>query len=87
MKTLKSAGVPSSQIALHPIADGRDVPGDSSPKFFDWLEAKLKELDCGEIVSMFGRAWGKDRDNRWKRIEAAFRSLTEGTAFVHIRKD
>ncbi|KAA8497012.1 2,3-bisphosphoglycerate-independent phosphoglycerate mutase [Porphyridium purpureum] len=86
LKTLKDSGAASSSIALHPIADGRDVPGDSSPKFFDWLENLTKEIGCGEIVSTFGRAWGKDRDNRWKRIEAAFRSLTEGTAFVHIQK-
>ena len=66
-------------------AHGRDVPGDTSPKYFDWLEGKIKQYGVGQINSAWGRGWGKDRDNRWLRIEAAFRSLVEGTAAVHVR--
>ena len=44
-----------------------------------------RQYGVGQINSIWGRGWGKDRDNRWKRIETAFRSLVEGTAAVHIR--
>ena len=94
------------------ILDGRDVAGDSSPYFIDWLEKRLNKYNIGRINSIRGRAWGKDRDNRcvlnkkrttkiyrvlitykhlahcncrWKRIESAFRSYTEGTAALHVR--
>jgi len=85
LKALKKNGVSGDQVSLHPITDGRDVPGDSSPKFFDWLEKSTSEIGVGVINSVWGRAWGKDRDNRWKRIEAAVRSLNEGTGFLHVQ--
>ena len=66
-------------------ADGRDVAGDSSPRFVTWLESKLQQYNVGQLNSIWGRAWGKDRDNRWLRIEAAFLSLVSGTAGLHVR--
>jgi 2,3-bisphosphoglycerate-independent phosphoglycerate mutase len=81
----KQQGLKGSQLSIHVITDGRDVPGDTSPKYFDWLESKIAEYGVGQINSAWGRGWGKDRDNRWMRIEAAFRSLVEGTAAVHVR--
>lgn len=84
LQVCKQQGLSGSQLSIHVITDGRDVPGDSSPRFFDWLEAKIAEHGVGQINSVWGRGWGKDRDNRWLRIEAAFRSLVEGTAAVHV---
>eukprot|EP00823_Brevimastigomonas_motovehiculus_P000332 TRINITY_DN10427_c0_g1_i1.p1 TRINITY_DN10427_c0_g1~~TRINITY_DN10427_c0_g1_i1.p1 ORF type:complete len:617 (-),score=114.15 TRINITY_DN10427_c0_g1_i1:81-1931(-) len=78
------SGLKQRQLAFHVITDGRDVPGDSSPKYITWLETQLTKYGVGSIVSIWGRGWGKDRDNRWKRIEAAFRSLVEGVGAVHV---
>lgn len=33
------------KVSLHPITDGRDVAGDSSPKYFDWLQDKIKKVN------------------------------------------
>jgi len=85
LKMLSAKGVPSDNVSVHVITDGRDVAGDSSPKYIEWLEGKLSDYKVGQINSVWGRAWGKDRDNRWKRIETAFRSMTEGTAFIHVK--
>jgi bisphosphoglycerate-independent phosphoglycerate mutase (AlkP superfamily) len=76
--------VPGDRVHIHAVTDGRDVAGDSSPRYIDWLAAAIARHGVGKLVSLFGRAWGKDRDNRWKRIEAAFRSLCEGTAAIHL---
>ena len=70
---------------MHVITDGRDVAGDSSPKYLKHIQSTLDEHKVGQINSVWGRGWGKDRDNRWKRIEAAFRSLVEGTGAIHIK--
>ena len=62
-----------------------------SPIFARFAETHMSmlflQLGVGQINSVWGRGWGKDRDNRWKRIEAAYRSLTEGTAGVHVQLD
>lgn len=78
-------GLKGPALSVHVITDGRDVPGDSSPKYLQWLDEKMKQYGVGQINSIWGRGWGKDRDNRWMRIEAAYRSLVEGTAAVHVQ--
>eukprot|EP00048_Salpingoeca_helianthica_P002236 m.55689 g.55689 ORF g.55689 m.55689 type:complete len:600 (+) comp11982_c2_seq1:46-1845(+) len=78
-------GLKGAELSIHVITDGRDVPGDSSPKYLQWLEEKIKQYGVGQVNSIWGRGWGKDRDNRWMRIEAAYRSLVEGTAAVHVQ--
>ena len=39
LKLLAGAGVPGDRVFIHVITDGRDVAGDSSPRYIDWLEA------------------------------------------------
>eukprot|EP00047_Mylnosiga_fluctuans_P005017 m.237894 g.237894 ORF g.237894 m.237894 type:complete len:604 (+) comp13214_c0_seq1:2-1813(+) len=85
LKLAAEQGLPGKQLSIHVITDGRDVPGDTSPKYFDWLQEKIAQYGVGQIDSVWGRGWGKDRDNRWKRIEAAYRSLVEGTAALHVQ--
>ena len=80
-------GVPRNSVHVHAVTDGRDVAGDSSPKYVEWLQKAMEKHKVGQLVSCCGRAWAKDRDNRWKRIEAAFRSLCEGTAAIHLQVD
>eukprot|EP00899_Mesostigma_viride_P010167 jgi/Mesvir1/19151/Mv01174-RA.1 len=85
LRLAAASGLPKEKLSLHPILDGRDVPGDSSPKFLAWLEEVIAKYSVGQINSVWGRGWGKDRDNRWKRIEAAFLSLVTGNGAVHVQ--
>ncbi len=39
---------------------------------------KMKEIGVGKIASIMGRYYAMDRDNRWDRIETAYKALTEG---------
>ncbi|ESK38409.1 2,3-bisphosphoglycerate-independent phosphoglycerate mutase [Acinetobacter nectaris CIP 110549] len=71
----------NAKVYLHAFTDGRDTPPKSA-------ESALKKLDAlfaqypnqGRIVSMIGRYFAMDRDNRWDRVEQAYRLLTEGEA-------
>lgn len=67
-------------VYVHVILDGRDTPHNSGETFVAKLEAKLKELQCGQIASVAGRFWAMDRDNRWDRIEKAYRAMAQGVS-------
>ena len=38
---------------------------------------RLQDLGVGRIASLVGRYYAMDRDNRWDRVESAYRLLTE----------
>src|SRR5260370_10088048 len=40
----------------------------------------MRELGAGEIATLVGRYYAMDRDNRWERIELAYRALVHGEA-------
>lgn len=68
-------------VYLHAFLDGRDTPprsAEPSLKRFDALFAHYPNQ--GRIATMIGRYFAMDRDNRWDRVEQAYRLLTEGEA-------
>lgn len=68
-------------VYLHAFLDGRDTPPKSaepSLKRFDDLFAQYPNQ--GKLATMIGRYYAMDRDNRWERVEQAYRLLTEGVA-------
>ena len=65
-------------VYVHAFLDGRDTPPTSGITFVAALEDKMKELGVGKIASLSGRFYAMDRDNRWDRVEKAYRNLTEG---------
>ncbi|MEM1067228.1 MAG: 2,3-bisphosphoglycerate-independent phosphoglycerate mutase [Pseudomonadota bacterium] len=72
-KVIAGAGVP---VAVHAITDGRDVPPRSAADQLATLEADLPE--GAHIVTITGRYYAMDRDNRWDRVERAYRAMIEG---------
>lgn len=38
----------------------------------------MKEIGVGEIATINGRYYAMDRDNRWDRVEKAYKAITEG---------
>ena len=40
----------------------------------------MRELGVGEIAALVGRYYAMDRDNRWERVELAYRALVHGQA-------
>jgi 2,3-bisphosphoglycerate-independent phosphoglycerate mutase len=65
-------------VFLHAFTDGRDTPPNSGLGYIRQIEAKMAELGVGKIASVSGRYWAMDRDNRWPRVEKAYRAITRG---------
>ncbi len=69
-----------SRVYLHVFLDGRDTPPKSAAQSLAALQEKCQALGVGKIVSMVGRFYAMDRDNRWERVEPAYDLLTKGKA-------
>ena len=66
------------RVYVHAILDGRDTPPTSGIHHVENLLAKMKEIGIGEIATVGGRYFAMDRDNRWDRVERAYRAMVRG---------
>jgi 2,3-bisphosphoglycerate-independent phosphoglycerate mutase len=73
------------KVFIHVILDGRDTLYNSGKDFVSKLEEKIKKIGVGEIASVSGRYYAMDRDNRWDRIERAYRAMVEGVSETYHR--
>ncbi|MDR0596223.1 MAG: 2,3-bisphosphoglycerate-independent phosphoglycerate mutase [Clostridiales Family XIII bacterium] len=76
VRLARDSGV--SRIYIHAWLDGRDTPPRSAAGFLAELEASLSELGAGQVVTISGRYYAMDRDNRWERIAKAYDAITVG---------
>jgi 2,3-bisphosphoglycerate-independent phosphoglycerate mutase len=76
LELARDAGL--KQVFVHAFFDGRDVPPDSAIGFTAELEEKIKEIGVGAIATLMGRYYAMDRDNRWERVEKAYRAMVLG---------
>ena len=65
-------------VYVHAFLDGRDTPPASGKSYIEQLQNKMDEIGVGKIASLSGRYYAMDRDNRWDRVEKAYRALAEG---------
>ncbi len=78
------------EVSIHAITDGRDVAPSSAEGFVKQLEDELP--DNARIDTVCGRYFAMDRDNRWDRVEQAFKAMIHadapraGTALEAVRK-
>lgn len=68
------------KVFVHCFMDGRDTPPHSGVEFVQRLQRKMRELGVGEIATLCGRYYAMDRDNRWERVELAYKAITHGDA-------
>ncbi len=66
------------QVCVHAFLDGRDTPPKSGSDYLKQLEDEIARIGCGQVATVIGRYFAMDRDNRWERVERAYRALTEG---------
>ncbi len=76
LEMAKKEGI--TNVYVHCFLDGRDTAPTSGKGFIEALEAKMKEIGVGEIATINGRYYAMDRDNRWDRVEKAYRAITAG---------
>lgn len=75
LKLAKQRGL--DRVYVHCFMDGRDTSPTSGIDYIKELNEKCAEY-TGRIATITGRYWAMDRDNRWERVERAYRALTEG---------
>jgi len=66
------------EVFIHAFMDGRDTPPKSGAGYLQQLETELSRIGLGAVATVTGRYYAMDRDNRWERVEKAYRALTEG---------
>jgi 2,3-bisphosphoglycerate-independent phosphoglycerate mutase len=64
-----------TRVFLHAFTDGRDTSPNSGLGYIRQVEAKMKEIGIGRIATVSGRYYAMDRDNRWQRVEKAYRAI------------
>ena len=74
------------KLVVHPFTDGRDTSPTSGKSYLMDLHNHLESINCGRIATVCGRYYAMDRDNRWERIESAYKMLlsSEGEYFENI---
>ena len=72
----KRRGLPADHVCIHLFTDGRDTGPFTGKSYIAEIEAKLAEIGVGRIVSLVGRYYAMDRDNRWERVKLAYDLLT-----------
>jgi 2,3-bisphosphoglycerate-independent phosphoglycerate mutase len=63
-------------VAVHAWTDGRDTAPRSADAFLSDLEDSLPP--GASIATVCGRYFSMDRDNRWERVESAWRAMVLG---------
>lgn len=66
-----------TEVCIHAITDGRDTDPRDGLATIEKIEAAVAEIGVGRIVTISGRYYALDRDNRWDRVQLAYDVLTE----------
>jgi 2,3-bisphosphoglycerate-independent phosphoglycerate mutase len=78
-RAITAAGVP---VVVHAITDGRDVAPSSAAHFMATL---LDGLPAGaRVATVTGRYYAMDRDNRWERVQTAYRAMVLGQGVAAV---
>ncbi len=76
LQMAKEIGVPN--VLIHPFLDGRDTPPRSGVGHLERLLAEAGRIGAGEVATVMGRYYAMDRDNRWDRVERAYKAMVRG---------
>ncbi|MEZ4293295.1 MAG: 2,3-bisphosphoglycerate-independent phosphoglycerate mutase, partial [Myxococcota bacterium] len=71
-------GLVGDRVVFHAFLDGRDTPPRSAERYLKELQAAMDETGVGVIGTICGRFFAMDRDQRWERVEIAYRALVAG---------
>jgi 2,3-bisphosphoglycerate-independent phosphoglycerate mutase len=76
IETAKALEARGLQVRLHLFGDGRDVAPKSAKKYLIHLERSIGINT--QIVSLTGRYFSLDRDNRWERVAQGYGAMVNG---------
>lgn len=66
------------EVYVHGFLDGRDVGPSTALGYIIDAEQVMKDIGVGKFASISGRYYAMDRDNRWERVEKAYRVIVDG---------
>ena len=66
-------------VRVHAFLDGRDTPPRSAGPSLERMTVATAGLDDAAIATVTGRYYAMDRDQRWDRVEMAWRAIVDGT--------
>ncbi|MGB3669951.1 MAG: 2,3-bisphosphoglycerate-independent phosphoglycerate mutase [Phormidesmis sp.] len=66
-----------TDVCIHAITDGRDTKPTDGEVSLQKLQSAIDRIGIGRMVTLSGRYFAMDRDNRWERIEKVYRVMTE----------
>jgi len=64
-----------SNVFIHGILDGLDVPPRTADVYLEAVEVKLGDIGVGRIATLCGRSFAMDTAERWERTARAFTML------------
>ncbi|HEX6127058.1 MAG TPA: 2,3-bisphosphoglycerate-independent phosphoglycerate mutase [Pyrinomonadaceae bacterium] len=73
LRMAKQEGV--SDVFVHGILDGRDVPPRTADVHVEALEIKMADIGIGKIATLCGRFFAMDSSENWERTARAFTML------------
>ena len=65
----------AASIAIHGFLDGRDTPPRSAEPSILRMQEVLNTIPGAEFSTISGRYFAMDRDQRWDRVEKAYRAI------------
>lgn len=74
----------ADEVLVHAFLDGRDTPPRSAKASIERFEKTFKSMPGARFASLCGRYFAMDRDNRWDRVEKAWRLLTQANGEFHV---
>jgi 2,3-bisphosphoglycerate-independent phosphoglycerate mutase len=77
---VKLAAGLGARVAVHAFLDGRDTPPRSALPSLHRLAQVCADQAHASIASIGGRYFGMDRDQRWDRVERAWRAIVDADA-------
>ncbi|WP_414563856.1 MULTISPECIES: 2,3-bisphosphoglycerate-independent phosphoglycerate mutase [unclassified Anabaena] len=69
-----------SEVCIHAITDGRDTAPTEGVKAIKLLQDRIDKTGVGRIVTLSGRYYAMDRDQRWDRVKKAYDVMTTDNA-------
>jgi 2,3-bisphosphoglycerate-independent phosphoglycerate mutase len=70
------------EVFVHAFTDGRDTAPQAGISYLEQFQQQADQIGIGKIVSIVGRYFAMDRDNRWERVKKAYDLLTAGKGQV-----
>jgi 2,3-bisphosphoglycerate-independent phosphoglycerate mutase len=65
-----------SEVCVHALTDGRDTSPTEGVEALAQIEEAIERTGVGRIVTLSGRYYAMDRDNRWDRVKRAYEVMT-----------